>query len=107
MIGFQKPEAQMKLLLVVVGLLSLTLGTQAQLLQAQLKTVAPAREPANHIYSPGVDAGDYVYISGQGPRRPDGSLPATFGAQVRQALDNIKTIVESAGLTMEHVVYTQ
>ena len=95
----------MKLLL--VGLLSLTLGTQAQLVQAQLKTVAPAQEPTNHIYSPGVDAGDYVYISGQGPRRPDGSLPATFGAQVRQSLDNVKTVVESAGLTMDHVVYTQ
>jgi enamine deaminase RidA (YjgF/YER057c/UK114 family) len=54
-----------------------------------------------------VDAGDYVYISGQGPRRPDGSLPTTFDAQVRQALDNLKAIVESAGLTMEHVVYTQ
>ena len=62
---------------------------------------------ANRFYSPGVDAGDYVYISGQGPRRPDGSSPATFEAQVRQALDNVKAIVESAGLTMEHVVYTQ
>ena len=33
--------------------------------------------------------------------------PATFDAEVRQALDNVKAIVESAGLTMEHVVYTQ
>jgi enamine deaminase RidA (YjgF/YER057c/UK114 family) len=54
-----------------------------------------------------VDAGDYVYISGHGSHRPDGTAPAAFSAQVRQALDNIKTIVESAGLTMEHVVYTQ
>ena len=61
----------------------------------------------NRFYSPGVDAGDYVYISGQGPRRSDGSLPTTFDAQVRQALENVKAIVESAGLTMEHVVYTQ
>jgi reactive intermediate/imine deaminase len=61
----------------------------------------------NHVYSQGVDAGDYLYISGQGPRRPDGSLPATFEAQVRQALDNVKSVVETAGLTMDHVVYTQ
>ena len=54
-----------------------------------------------------MDAGDYVYVSGQGPRRPDGSLPPTFAAQVRQALDNIKAVVEAAGLTMDHVVYTQ
>ena len=57
--------------------------------------------------SPAVDAGDYVYISEQGPRRADGSLPATFGEQVRQALDNVKAVVAAAGLTMDNVVYTQ
>jgi reactive intermediate/imine deaminase len=71
-------------------------------LVAQTQTVA-----AIPIYSPTVDGGDYVYISGQGPHRPDGAAPATFSAQVRQALDNIKTAVGSAGLTMDHVVYTQ
>ena len=68
---------------------------------------AAASMHANRFCSPAVDAGDYVYISGQGPLRPDGSSPASFGAQVGQALDNIKAIVEAAGLTMEHVVYTQ
>jgi reactive intermediate/imine deaminase len=76
--------------------------------QAQLRAVPPpSSAQPNRFYSPGVDAGDYVYISGQGPRRADGSSPATFDAQVRQALDNVKAIVGSAGLTMEHVVYTQ
>ena len=91
-------------LLVVGLLLSSTLGAQAQ-----VRAVVPAQTPApaNHFYSPGVDAGDYVYISGQGPRRRDGSLPATFAEQCRQALDNLKSVVESAGLTIEHVVYTQ
>jgi 2-iminobutanoate/2-iminopropanoate deaminase len=62
---------------------------------------------ASAVSSQVVDAGDYVYISAQGPRRADGSLPATFAEQVRQALDNLKSGVESAGLSMEHVVYTQ
>ena len=75
--------------------------------QAQIRAVVPAFAGANRVYSPGVDAGDYLYISGQGPRRPDGSLPATFEAQVRQSLDNVKSVVLAAGLTMEHVVYTQ
>ena len=77
--------------------------------QAQIRAIVPAppSAAANRIYSPGVDAGDYLYVSGQGPRRPDGSLPATFEAQVRQALDNVKSVVRTAGLTMEHVVYTQ
>ncbi len=78
---------------------------------AQVRVVVPASAPAaaNRVYSPGVDAGDYVYVSAQGPppRRPDGSLPPTFEAQVRQALDNVKSVVEAAGLSMDHVVYTQ
>jgi reactive intermediate/imine deaminase len=78
-------------------------------LTAQAQTAAPAATSvgANTVYSPAVDAGEYLYISGQGPHRPDGAAPATFSAQVRQALDNVKAVVESAGLTMEHVVYTQ
>ncbi|MGC2198198.1 MAG: RidA family protein [Terriglobales bacterium] len=77
--------------------------------QERVRAVIPPQTsaPANRFSSPAVDAGDYVYISGQGPRRPDGTSPATFTAQLRQALDNVKAIVESAGLTMQHVVYTQ
>jgi len=58
-------------------------------------------------YSPGLDAGGYLYISGQGARRPDGQFPATFDEQARQCFENVKGVVEAAGLTMEHVVYTQ
>lgn len=85
----------------------LLLATPA--VRAQIRPVVPASASAtaNRVNSPGVNAGDYLYVSGQGPRRPDGSLPATFEAQVRQALDNLKSIVQTAGLTMEHVVYTQ
>ena len=57
--------------------------------------------------SPSIDAGDYVYISGQGPRRSDGAVPAPFSEQVRQCLGKIKQLVEGAGLTMDHVIYLQ
>ena len=92
-----------------LALVAQNVAAQAPAAQAQVRAVAPvpASAQANHFYSPGVDAGDYLYISGQGSRRPDGSSPATFEAQVHQALDNVKAIVESAGLTKEHVVYTQ
>jgi reactive intermediate/imine deaminase len=58
-------------------------------------------------YSPGVFAGDYLYVSGQGAKRTDGMMPPTFDAQVRQTLENVKAVVESAGLSMKNVVYTQ
>jgi reactive intermediate/imine deaminase len=76
--------------------------------QAQTGATTPSQEsPEVHRVAPSsVDAGDYIYISGQGPRGADGALPATFPAQVRQALNNLKSAVEAAGLTMDHVVYT-
>ena len=47
-------------------------------------------------FSPGVFAGDYLYVSGQGAKRPDGVMPATFPEQVRQTLENVKAVVEGA-----------
>lgn len=92
----------MKLLL--VGLLLWT----AVGAQAQAGGIAPAQQsPDSHRSGPSiVDAGDYVYVSGQGPRAADGTLPPTFAGQTRQALMNLKSAVEAAGLTMDHVVYT-
>jgi enamine deaminase RidA (YjgF/YER057c/UK114 family) len=77
------------------------------LAQSQVRAIVPPKAVANRFYSAGVDAGDYLYISGQGPRGADGGLPATFREQVRQVLDNITAIVEAGGLTKGNVVYTQ
>ncbi len=76
--------------------------------QAQAGATAPSQEsPKVHRAAPSsVDAGDYIYISAQGPRGADGASPATFAAQARQALNNLKSVVETAGLSMDHVVYT-
>lgn len=76
---------------------------------AQVRAIVPRQASGltGSVYSPGVDAGDYVYVSGQGPRRANGSLPATFADQCRQAFEKVREIVEAAGLTMDHVVYTQ
>jgi reactive intermediate/imine deaminase len=85
-------------------LLTCTVGAQAQ-----LQPAAPGQTPApsNDLGPRSVDAGGYLYVSGQGPRRPDGSTPANFGQQARQSLENVRAVVEAAGLTMEHVVYLQ
>ena len=57
-------------------------------------------------YSPGLWAGDRLYVSGQGARSADGQLARAPEAQIRQTLDNVKAIVEAAGLTMDHVVFS-
>src|SRR6266480_4870620 len=87
---------------------SLLLAGSSQI-QAQVRAVATKQTPAaeDGFGSPAVDAGDYLYVSAQGPRRQDGSVPTNFADQVRQSLQNIKSVVEAAGLTMDHVVYVQ
>lgn len=76
--------------------------------QGQVRAVVPEQATStNRFYSPGLDAGDYVYVSGQGPRKPDGTLPTAFRDQVRQVLDNVQAVVKSAGLSVDHVVYIQ
>jgi enamine deaminase RidA (YjgF/YER057c/UK114 family) len=89
-------------------LLATLLATQITA-QDRVRAVTPAHSASsgNHFLSPGVDTGDYLYVSGQGPRRADGTIPSAPNAQFRQALDNIKVVVEAAGLTLNNVVYLQ
>jgi 2-iminobutanoate/2-iminopropanoate deaminase len=63
-------------------------------------TAAP---PQNNTYSQAVRLGDVIYISGQLGVRPDGTLPATFPEQVRQALDNVATVLQAAGSSLSLV----
>jgi reactive intermediate/imine deaminase len=70
------------------------------------KVVFPGSAKPVGPYSPGIFAGDYLYVSGQGARDAQNNLPDTVEAQTKQCLENIKTIVEAAGLTMDHIIYT-
>jgi enamine deaminase RidA (YjgF/YER057c/UK114 family) len=93
----------MKALAALLLLLSATTAT-AQIKAVSLKSGAAS---TNALSSPGVLADGYLYVSGQGPHRPDGSLPSEATGQIRQALDNVKAVVEAAGLTLDHIVYLQ
>ena len=56
-------------------------------------------------YSPGVDAGETVYLSGQVGINPEsGSLHDGVEAQARQALENLHKLLTEAGLSKSHVV---
>ena len=71
------------------------------------RLIAPPGPKPVGPYSPGIVAGNFLYVSGQGARDRDGKLPDSVEGQVRQTLDNVKGIVEAAGLSMQHVVYCQ
>jgi len=57
----------------------------------------PDAPPQNHTYSQAVRLGDLVFLSGQLGTRRDGTLPEEFRDQVRQALDNVATVLKAAG----------
>src|ERR1039458_5687141 len=59
---------------------------------ATLKAIFPPGVKPIGPYSPGIVAGDYLYVSGQGARRADGTFPSDAAAQHRECLDQIKTI---------------
>jgi 2-iminobutanoate/2-iminopropanoate deaminase len=59
-------------------------------------------------YSAAIDAGDFVFVSGQIPLdAASGKLvEGDIAAQTRQSLENLKTILEAAGLSFADVVKT-
>jgi len=74
---------------------------------AERQRIMPAGTKVAGPYSPGIVAGDFLYVAGQGAEDAQGRLPSDQEGQVRQCLNNIKAVVDAAGLTMEHVVYVQ
>ncbi|MBE7719614.1 RidA family protein [Lacrimispora indolis] len=73
------------------------------------KVLATEKAPAAiGPYSQGVRGGDYVFISGQLPIDPaTGEFAGDdIVSQTRQSLTNIKSILESEGLSMDNVVKT-
>ena len=58
-------------------------------------------------YSQAIDAGSFVFISGQIPVNPGtGNIPEGITAQTAQSISNIKAILAEAGLSVDNVVKT-
>ena len=65
-------------------------------------SVAPA---ASGAYSQGIVAGDFLFLSGQGPFAPDGSLvDDSFEAEVRQVLANLAAVAAQRGKSLADAV---
>ncbi len=71
--------------------------------QAILSDKAPRPGGA---YSQAIRAGDFVYIAGQGGLDPAtrNLVGDTIEAQTKQALENVRSILEAAGASMSDVV---
>jgi len=72
----------------------------------QLIVAANAAKPVGP-YSPGILAGDYLFLSGQGARDAAGRMAQGVEAQARQCLENVKAITEAAELSLKQIVHLQ
>ena len=58
-------------------------------------------------YSQAVQAGEFLYVSGQIPVDPStGEIPGDVSLQAKRSLENLKAIVEAGGYVMGDVVKT-
>ena len=72
-----------------------------------IERIFPSDTPTPRgAYSPAVRAGDFIYVSGQGPVDPvtDKLVVGDVETQTRLTLSNIKRILKFCGATMEDVV---
>lgn len=65
-----------------------------------------ASRRSNLPHSPGIHAGDYIFLSGMGPVNPETGERAhgPIGEQVRTTLTNMRHMLESAGSSLERIV---
>ncbi|MBB6345784.1 RidA family protein [Nonomuraea muscovyensis] len=65
----------------------------------------PEAAPPGGPYSQAVVAGDYVYLAGACPVRPDGTwVRGSFAEQARQAFTNLAKVAEAAGADLSQAV---
>ncbi|MGL4451712.1 MAG: RidA family protein [Sarcina sp.] len=58
-------------------------------------------------YSQGIKVGNLVFTSGQIPLNPiTGAMPESIEEQTKQALENVKAILEASGTSMNNVIKT-
>jgi len=72
----------------------------------ELKAVHTNAAPAPIVpYSQAISCGGLAYLSGQlGIDPASGVIPDDFAVQARQALTNLKAIVETSGSSLERVI---
>ncbi len=73
----------------------------------QRKVIEPAGWPkGEHTDPAGIQAGEVLYMSAQdGANRVTGKIPEDYAAEVKQALDNVATILETAHMSTANVVW--
>lgn len=70
------------------------------------KVITGIGVPQSHLpFSPAIQSGDYVFISGQASVDAEGKIVSgTFEEECRRSFENLKTILVASGLDFKDVV---
>lgn len=95
------PLRTFPLLFVLVSLLTVFAPAQGK------KAVTPEGAQTAGPYSPGILAGNTLYVAGQVGRTPDGKYPEKFEDEVAQTLENVGKILKAANYSFADAVAVQ
>lgn len=89
-------------------LCTLALALASNLIAADKKAVVPAGIAVGGPYTPGILAGDTLYVAGQVGRIPGtNNYPDSFEEEVKYTLDNVGAILKEAGYSFDDAVAVQ
>ena len=89
--------------LTTIALVVLPVSAQS----AEKKLIWPKGASTAGPYTPGILAGDTLYVSGQIGRDASGNIPSEFEAEVKQVIANAEAILKEAGMSLADVVSVQ
>lgn len=70
-----------------------------------MKIFCGAGVAASKAFSPAIESGGFVFVSGQASVDPDGNIMrGTFEQEMRRSMHNLKQVLQEAGLTLKDVV---
>jgi 2-iminobutanoate/2-iminopropanoate deaminase len=88
--------------------LILTASLAAAHKPTQRKVIQPKDFPTGRPFSPGILVDGTLYVAGQtGTDVKTGKLPDEFEAEVKQALENVGSVLKEAGMGFENAVAVQ
>lgn len=70
------------------------------------KVITGTNVPQSHLpFSPAIQSGDYVFISGQASTDSQGKIVSgTFEEECRRSFENLKAILQASGLGFKDVI---
>src|SRR6185437_6147909 len=90
---------------VLLGAFAVSWSTTAAAQNGSRQIIQPAGASGNFPFSPGILVDGTLYVAGQGSANAQGVSPADFPGKVKQSLENVRSVLQAAGMDFGNVVW--